>query len=205
MSSPTKTWIQSRTGRKIELLKPDPAVVEIEDIAHALSNLCRYTGHTSTFYSVAEHSVLVALRAEDLAISHLPATFGFEGRVRDVARWGLLHDASEAYLGDVSRPLKYLPHMEPYRALEKEWMKAIAERFGLEGSQPPEVTQADNEALGTEARLLMSPVHPDWGATCPGGTLPDPLPGIELIGMGPRDAKSVFLIAFNRLFPEFKK
>lgn len=82
-------WIQTFTGKKFPLDKPDPALIDIEGIAHALSLLCRFNGHCTRFCSVAEHSVHVA-REIDL----------------DLAMEGLLHDAAEAYLGDVHSPLK---------------------------------------------------------------------------------------------------
>src|SRR5271165_7548492 len=82
-------WIQTYTGRVMYPLDPRPEEINIIDIAHALSNLCRFTGHVRTFYSVAEHSVRVSQHCDP----------------KD-ALWGLLHDASEAYLADMSRPMK---------------------------------------------------------------------------------------------------
>lgn len=84
-------WIQTYTGRQFWPLDPKPEEVCIEDIAHALSQQCRYAGHTIRFYSVAQHSVEIALRVP-----------------RAAALWGLLHDAAEAYLVDLPRPVKYL-------------------------------------------------------------------------------------------------
>lgn len=196
-----RNWIQSRSGLKVDLLDPNPDAINIEDIAHALSQLCRYTGHTQRPYSVAEHSVRVSYRAEDLARD---GEDGSPGCLQRIARWGLLHDATEAYLGDVSRPLKYLPDMAGYKRIEKIWMKVIAAKFGLVGEQPPEVDQADDEMLGTEAHALMQPVHPEWGMTCPTGKLPDPLPEVGWIGWHHSIAKDRFLMRFKDLFPEFK-
>jgi hypothetical protein len=86
-------WMLTASGQQFRPTAPDPALVRVTDIAHALSHLCRYNGHVRSFYSVAEHSVLMA--------RHFIAR-----RDYPLARWALLHDGSEAYLGDVIRPLK---------------------------------------------------------------------------------------------------
>lgn len=106
--------------------------IEIEDIAHALSRQCRYNGHVEGFMSVARHSIWVA---EALPV-HLRLA-------------GLLHDAAEAYLGDLTRPLKHSPFGEAYIALEAEVEKVISERFGLPFPLPQEVKDADNKVLLT--------------------------------------------------------
>lgn len=192
------SWIQSFTGKRINLLSPDPDVICIEDIARALSQICRYTGHSSEFYSVAEHSVHVSYRARYSAWEWREVLQDNTIDVDDAARWGLLHDASEAYLGDVSRPLKYLSGMEAYRALEKEWTKAIAQRFGLKGEEPDVVAKADEALLFIEARSLLAPMHPDWpGKDC----LVFPLASEERLGMNPDRAEKFFLSRFAELFP----
>lgn len=131
------------TGKLFDILDPDPWAIELEDIAHALSNICRFGGHTYRgFYSVAQHSVLV---------SELCDTAD--------ARVGLLHDATEAYLGDVISPLKLQPGMETYRAIEAEMAEAIAARFEFPGDYgaplPPSVELADRLAVFLEMRDLM--------------------------------------------------
>ena len=130
---------QTHSGVAWNILNPDPEAVRIEDIAHALSNQCRYNGHTSEFYSVAEHSVRVS--------SCLPPKHQLAG---------LLHDAAEAYLGDIVRPLK--PLLEGYKALEHKTMKAILAGLGLDGLAVchPEIEYVDkNTILATEGRDLM--------------------------------------------------
>ena len=141
--------ITTFTGRVFSPLDPDPAKVNIIDIAHALSNLCRFTGHTRKFYSVAEHSV----RASEL----LEDTEGLKNRHRlKLPLWGLLHDASEAYLSDVARPIKMMEEFgTPYKIIEDRLMRAIATRFELPWPMPDEVKLTDNVLLAAEQRDLM--------------------------------------------------
>lgn len=107
------------TGVTWNLEAPRAVDVRLVDIAHALSHLCRYTGHTRWFYSVGQHSWIMA-RALETAYPDRPA----------VALWGLLHDAPEAYLGDVTRPLKAMLG-ERYTALEEAHERAIMAGLGL--------------------------------------------------------------------------
>jgi len=130
------------SGRTIQPLNPDPADVDIEDIAHALSNNCRFTGHVKSFYSVAQHSVLCSRIVPD-----------------EYALTALLHDASEAYLSDIARPIKAQPDFgETYKKYESKLEAAIAERFGLVFPYPAEIKWADNVLLRSEQRDLMPPV-----------------------------------------------
>jgi hypothetical protein len=137
------SWIQTHSGRKFDLASPRAADVDIEDIAHALSNLCRYTGHTNRFYSVAEHSVLCA-RA-------LPAPLRLAGQ---------LHDATEAYVGDMASPLKAL--LPEYKVIEDNVWRAIAERFGLPEKLPSEVKAVDLALLRAERNALLGPTPTPW-------------------------------------------
>lgn len=135
-------WIQTYTGTKFHLLDPRPEEVHIFDIAHALSNQCRFTGHTRLYYSVAEHS---------MGVSNLvpPA----------LALAALLHDASEAYLSDLNRPAKKLtPIAAPYAEIEEKIMTAIFAAFRLppDGWHAPEIKKADDVMLFTEKAQLMA-------------------------------------------------
>lgn len=130
-------WITTASGRNVYLADPRPEDIDVEDIAHALSHLCHWVGHARRFISIAEHSVLV---------SH---QFGHPGE----ALWGLLHDAPEAYLGDVSRPLKRM--LPEYSRLEALWMAAIRDAIHLPHSEPPDLKRADNAVLMAEAEQLM--------------------------------------------------
>lgn len=126
------------SGRRAHVLAPEETEIEIEDIAHALSMLCRFGGHCQRFYSVAQHSVLVS--------ELVPARMALQA---------LLHDAPEAYLGDVIRPLKR--ELERYKQIEEAWWLAIARRFDGPEEQPPNIKRADLIALMTERRDLLLP------------------------------------------------
>lgn len=138
-------WIQTFTGKQFFPFNPQPEQIDILDIAHALSNLCRYGGHTESFYSVAQHSYLVSLIVP-----------------REDALRGLLHDASEAYLIDVPRPIKHHAAMQPYRETEDLILTTIYHRFGLVTLDPPSIKIADREMLRTEQRDLMKPAPVAW-------------------------------------------
>jgi len=140
-------WIQTAAGRKFYPLDPRAEDIDIEDIAHALSLNCRFNGHCRTFYSVAEHSVRVSRLLTG-----------------DEALWGLLHDASEAYLTDLPRPVK--AQMPAFRDWEDKLEKIIIEHFGLNWPMPEAVKTADDRLLSTEARDLMAepPEVWSWGA-----------------------------------------
>lgn len=130
--------IMTRSGKYFNFLDPDPMSIQITDIAHALSNICRYTGHVSEIYDVAQHSVLVS--------QTVPQRDG-------LPFMGLMHDATEAYVGDMSRPLKLL--LPEYQEIEARVWRAIALKFNLPVELPPEIKYADNVLLFTERRDLM--------------------------------------------------
>ena len=136
-------WMQTFTGRKFYPLSPQADEIDPVDIAHALSLLCRYGGHVDRFYSVAEHCVLM---------SHAVSP--------EHALWALLHDATEAYVVDVPRPLKR--SLPEYQVVEEKVMIAIAEKFGLSMPMPTEVKDADNRILLTERNMLMSSTRERW-------------------------------------------
>jgi hypothetical protein len=132
-------WLLTFTGKRFDPLAPRSDDVDLVDIAHALSLTCRFCGHCRTFYSVAEHSV----RASQLvAMPH--------------ARWALLHDAAEAYVTDLPRPLK--GQLPQFAQLEDRVLRAIAVRFDLGWPMPDEVRVADDAMLATELRDLMAPL-----------------------------------------------
>ena len=131
--------ILTYTGLYVTPLDLLPEHVCIEDIAHALANQCRFSGHTSKLYTVAQHSVLVARLVP-----------------RHLAYDALLHDAAEAYLQDVARPLKEDAYFgQAYRGAETRAERVIAEVFGLIYPHPPEIKVADTQMLAAERRDLM--------------------------------------------------
>lgn len=174
-----KPWIQTASDGQFFLDVPRVEDVKIEDIAHALSNLCRFTGHVRRFYSVAQHSVLVSFECD-----------------REDALAGLLHDATEAYVGDVSSPLKSM--LPEYRAIEARVWRVIAARFGLPDELPESVRHADAVLLATEKRDLLGPVPASWGTW--------PAPMLERIDhpWAPEWACRNFLSRFRELTAEWR-
>jgi hypothetical protein len=147
-------WTQTYTGKRFDPLNPDPALICIEDISWALSNICRFGGHSSRFYSVAQHSFHLAYYANTVL------------KDRSLALACLLHDASEAYLGDVPRPIKYRPEFAFYREAEAKLEAMIFHKFGVnEYVGHPEVKHLDNAILADEARELMGDPGSEWGLT----------------------------------------
>jgi uncharacterized protein len=128
-----RTW----TGQMVDLFDPDPETICIEDIAHSLSNQCRFGGHTPKFYSVAQHSVLCSIIVQE---EHQLAA--------------LMHDASEAYLIDVPRPLKKA--LVNYHDMENRMMKVISDKYGFQFPLQPPVIKADENMLQHEWCSFMS-------------------------------------------------
>lgn len=167
--------MRTYTGRLVSPLYLKPEDISIEDIAHSLSNICRYGGHAREFYSVAQHSLLVS--------SLLPSEFRLEG---------LLHDAFEAYGGDIPRPIKYTETMDGYRQAEDWGHRVIAKYFGIPETVSPEVKAADNAVLVAESYQLMNTIYTDFG----------PPAAVVIKPMKPEDAKDTFLRQYGRLIRE---
>ena len=149
-----KDAICTVSGKVIRPLEPSSNDIAIEDIAHALANSCRFTGHTTSFYSVAQHSVLVSEFVEARAMMEWAAT---EQEVPGLCLWSLLHDGSEAYLSDIARPIKRFQgdFGKIYGEIEENLMKAIAEKFDLPWPMPEVVGHADLVVFNAEVRDLM--------------------------------------------------
>lgn len=138
-------WIQTYTGKRFWPLDPRPEDIDPIDIAQALSQQCRFSGHTDRHYSVLEHSIRVArLVAKDLKAE------------------ALLHDASEAYLVDIPRPMKRLPEFEAYCDIETKVSNAICKRFSITEDLYPETTLADKAMLWWEYQALFNHHLPEW-------------------------------------------
>ncbi len=163
-------FVHTWTGNRFYLLDPRPEEVFIEDIAHALSLQCRFNGHITEHYSVAEHSVMVS----DIVTN--------EDNDPKLALTALLHDAAEAYLGDVVSPLKKL--LPGYMKFETAVEECIADRFSLIYPFPDAVRHADKKALEQEFKFLEPFVKkPDY-PFCP---------------LLPSSAEKEFLVRYNSL------
>ncbi len=169
-----RSWIQTFTGRQFWPLNPHADDICIEDIAHALANKCRYTGHTRRFYSVAQHACLCS--------DHSPNP-----------KWALMHDASEAYLPDVARPVKRM--LTGFREIEDHLLQVIAVKYGLPWPMPDSVHEIDLVMLATERRDLMATPPIPWISTERIEPLPTPI-----VPWSPTVAKQQFLIRFHELF-----
>lgn len=166
-------WIQTYTGRQFWPLQPQAEHIDIRDIAHSLAMQCRFNGHCRGFYSVAQHSVLVS----QVVPPH-------------DALWGLLHDAAEAYISDLPRPLK---HTAPgFRAAEEQLLGVIMAAFGLPAEMPAAVAWADDALLATEMRELMRPPPAPWGLQV------QPLE-LAITPLPPEQAEVLFLQRFAEL------
>ena len=172
--SPT---ILTATGHSFNLLEPNVSAINIADIAHSLAHLCRFTGHTKAFYSVAEHSY---------HCSYLVPP--------QDALCALLHDATEAYLGDVASPLKRL--LPDYKVLEERAWFAIATCYLLPLEMPSTVKEADMLMLRTERRDLMPHTNEVWADI--EGVAPA---SFTITPLHPEVAKYKFLSRFVELWP----
>ena len=170
-------WIQTFSGKVYWPIDPHEDDVEIIDIAHALSMVCRYSGHCSQFYSVAEHS---------WHVSYLVP--------REYALQGLLHDAAEAYLADVARPVK--PYLVNYREIESANWRVIARKFGVPEEMHREVHEADTAMLFCEAKQLLGPPPRPWGDEIPQAYVTDR----EVLCLPPPLGRALFMDRFMELY-----
>lgn len=138
-------------GKYFDFINPQNNEFNIKDIAHALSNVCRFAGHTREFYSVAQHSVMVARICWRSAAPN---------DIVDHGRAGLLHDAAEAYIGDITRPLKQL--LPDYKVIEQRIETALFAAFRIPHPLPKIVKYADLVMLATEQRDLMPAHNDEW-------------------------------------------
>ena len=176
------SWIQTYTGGQVWplLAKGD---INMQDIVHALANICRFGGHTRQFYSVAQHSVLASMFIDQ---KH--------------SAWGLMHDAAEAYIGDLVRPIK--SHMvcccgkgpmgvtwQSVQQIEMDLLQRIAETFKLPWPAPWDaIEKVDLRLLETERQLLLNPCRVAWRAS---GA--QPIEDLGLLPLSPAAARSAFI------------
>ena len=166
---PDNPHIRTFTDKRFYFLNVLPESICIEDIAHSLAHTCRYGGHCQSYYSVAEHSIVCSNRVD-----------------RSVALWGLLHDAAEAYIGDLCKPLKSMLSIkagcgcqEDISNYEHNILRVIVDKFGLSWPMPQEVIDMDRTLLYEEMEFLWS--------------------GTSWMLLDPLDAEQLFLSRFNDL------
>ena len=164
--------IQTFSNRQFDFLDPRSDQFTIGDIAHALSHICRFAGHTRKFYSVAQHCYLASQYVSPKYAMH-----------------ALLHDAAEAFIGDISTPLKQL--LPDYKVIEKRVEAAIFKKFGIE-ELPQEVHEVDRRLLITEQRDLMPTSNPVW-------TFEERPYNTVIIPLKPKKAYSLFLDRYNEI------
>jgi hypothetical protein len=171
-------WIQTFSGKQFWPTDPLPDDVFIEDIAHALSMICRFNGHSKFFYSVAQHSVLVS-------------RFCHGSKMKLI---GLLHDASEAYISDVCKPIK--PELNGYARIERLLQFVILKRFlGDRDLYNIQVKDIDKRILLDEQMVLLPNTPKEWQQTID----IEPL-GIEIEPWTPEKAEYEFLLDFHKLY-----
>jgi 5'-deoxynucleotidase YfbR-like HD superfamily hydrolase len=174
-SSATTPYVSTFSGNRFYPLEPRIDRVAIEDIAHGLAYQCRFNGQTREFYSVAQHSLIVAsLVPPELRLA------------------ALLHDAAEAYLGDMVKPLKVL--LPEFAAIEDKVSALIGAAFAVDFSNYAPIKRADLIALATEKRDLMPHSAERWAYLDDIRALPEPI-----ATMSPWQAKQAFLARFAEL------
>ena len=134
------SWLQTATGRRVSVLDPQPEEIFIEDIYPAISKQCRFNGHCDIFYSVAQHCVLGSELAE-------------EWYSKDIAKEFLLHDATEAYMGDLIRPVKVM--IPEFGTVEARFWRAISNKFNLSYEHTKECQYLDNVMVTWEKRDML--------------------------------------------------
>jgi hypothetical protein len=175
-------YIQTVSGRRVNPFDPSPEDIDVGDIAVALSNQCRFGGHTQRYYSVAQHACIVS---DQVLVS---------GGDAHTAMWALLHDASEAYLIDLPHPIKHRSELgRLYREAEEQLETVLRRRFGLIGPAPSSIKEIDRSVLATErASLTMVAWHwPELEGVEPLEIAIDPWP--------PERAAAAFLERYERL------
>lgn len=137
MKTPPKMIVTTYTGYQLNVFDPDPNDIDIVDIAVGLSRCCRFGGQPKFFYSVAQHSINGSLFINE----HEKLPF-------------LLHDATEAYMGDIVRNIK--EHLRDYKLIEGILSKAIFSKFGVVLYDKLEIKRMDNVMMAAEAEVLMT-------------------------------------------------
>lgn len=174
-------WIETYTGIKFDILDPQPDMIRIEDIAHAGSQVNRFAGHCRFPYPVTQHSRLGSYIIEE-----------------QFALDFLLHDSSESFIGDVTRPLKHFSVVgDEYRKVEAKVQGVICDVFGISRTEPPQVKAIDNAMLYAEKEQLMAGVEWDykWADS-------DRPADVKIVETSFTDNKQLFLKRFYQLYKD---
>lgn len=181
-------FIITYMGKQFYPLDPQPEDYLLEDIAHSLSKMCRFGGHSEYFYSVAQHSVLCATKARE------------DGRSTLFQLWMLFHDLSEAYLGDMTRPLKEM--LPEYVEIEE-----LVQGVGWDAFEIPQPTDEDWKEIKYYDNLLLyneikaiKVNHPAWNSV-----LPDDFDHVPVYEISMAEAKSWFITTATELLEKYKK
>lgn len=177
-------WIQTYSGGKFYPLDPHEEDINIVDIAHALSNLCRYTGHSNKFYSVAQHSIIGTVHLLKLYPDN-----------EILAKQFLLHDATEAYINDIARPLKQ--YLTLYKTIEDNIAKIIYKKFKVSYPFDRVIKIIDNSLLYEESKILMLGTD-EWSYDMKEELIPIDI--VDMKFLNPGDAETDFLLLYNTLF-----
>lgn len=173
-SSRTGSWISTFTGGRWYPLDPRVEEVRIEDIAHSLSMLCRYNGHSKYFYSVAEHCLLLSYA--------VPEPYKLEAHV---------HDGVEAYVSDLPRPFKYSDSMALFREVEAKNAEVVYEFMGLTYPESDVVKEYDKRIVRNEGEVLLP--HCDWFNSL------ERIPDIEIMCYSPKKVEQLYLDRYYEL------
>lgn len=179
--------IETYTGIMFDILNPTLDMINIADIAHAGSQLCRFTGHTKFHYSIAQHELLGSFV--------VPKQNALEF---------LLHDAAESYVNDMSRPMKHMTQVgEAYRPVEDKIQSLIRIKFGLPAIQTPVIHVVDNQMLMAEKKQLMGKAV--WSQECiercQVGTNQEA--DVTILEWRPIEAETLFLFRFKQLTGDY--
>lgn len=180
-------WITTATGKRFYFMEPFESIVDIGDVAHALSNICRFGGHCHQFYSVAQHSILCFRIASD--------EFKYEA---------LMHDSSETYLGDIPSPLKWcLKEGTVWPQIQCSVEQCVATTFGFPYPMSGQVHHIDYVAVAAEALVLLPTDLADWNVQGYAEEAKMWVPEVkELLDLDCEEAQILFLTLFEEYRPE---